>query len=624
MIRAHSPRFLRGRTISRIRENMKVTRTSSSLLRRRRFARFTSVAVALNFALFVCHPNVAAGDNSRGGIEWTTERPDDPPGAIVGPRATSPRAVITFGPYTSYQVNVDAIGNNLIGDAANEPSIAIDPTAPNRMAGGWRQFDTITSNFREAGVAHSIDGGRTWSASAVLEDGVFRSDPVLAAAPDGTLYYLSLSVNVFNEFLCDVFISTDGGATWPQKHFALGGDKAWLVVDPINSHLYQPWNTAGNVFFPAQFSRSTDGGVNWDTPIIYDPFGNPPARPVFGTLDTGPSGEVYVAGVQNALPSSNFWAVRSTNAADPMQTASFDLIRTINMGGQVTIGGAPNPGGLLGQINVGVDTSGGPFNGTVYVLCSVDPVGTDPLAIHIIRSFDGGDTWSIPTRVNDDPNGTNAWQWFGAMDVAPNGRIDVVWNDTRNTGQSNMSQLYYSFSTDAGVTWAVNVPLSPVFNSHLGWPNQNKLGDYYHVVSDLVGAHVIYAATFNSEQDVYYLRIGDYDCNNNGVGDADDIANKTSFDCNENGLLDECEIAAGAVADTNQNAVPDSCQPCLVDITDNGTTNLPDGVVNVFDLFALLSEWNTNGPGAEIAAPPTLVDVLDLFALLSAWGKCGP
>jgi len=59
--------------------------------------------------------------------------------------------------------------------------------------------------------------------------------------------------------------------------------------------------------------------------------------------------------------------------------------------------------------------------------------------------------------------------------------------------------------------------------------------------SDLVGAHVAYAATFNGEQDVYYLRIGDYDCNGNGVGDAIDIQNGTSVDSNGNGIPDECE-----------------------------------------------------------------------------------
>ena len=127
------------------------------------------------------------------------------------------------------------------------------------------------------------------------------------------------------------------------------------------------------------------------------------------------------------------------------------------------------------------------------------------------------------------------------MDVGPNGRIDAIWNDTRGSGSSNVSELYYSFSTDGGVTWSQNERLSPSWNSHLGWPQQDKIGDYYEMVSDAVGAHLAWAATFNGEQDVYYLRIGDYDCNSNGVGDSLDIAHGTSSDHNENGIPDECE-----------------------------------------------------------------------------------
>ena len=41
----------------------------------------------------------------------------------------------------SHQVNVNAAGQNIAGDAANEPTICIDPTNPNRMAVGWRQLD---------------------------------------------------------------------------------------------------------------------------------------------------------------------------------------------------------------------------------------------------------------------------------------------------------------------------------------------------------------------------------------------------------------------------------------------------------------------------------------------------
>src|SRR4051812_27905332 len=72
---------------------------------------------------------------SEGHLEYR----QDPPASIV-PRQpkVSPKMVSSFGPFTSYQVNVDFNHNNIIGDAANEPSICVDPNNPNRMAIGWR------------------------------------------------------------------------------------------------------------------------------------------------------------------------------------------------------------------------------------------------------------------------------------------------------------------------------------------------------------------------------------------------------------------------------------------------------------------------------------------------------
>src|SRR6476661_460751 len=58
---------------------------------------------------------------------------------------TSPRMISPFGVFTSYQANVDASGNNILGDGANEPSISVDPTDGNKMVIAWRQFNSINS-----------------------------------------------------------------------------------------------------------------------------------------------------------------------------------------------------------------------------------------------------------------------------------------------------------------------------------------------------------------------------------------------------------------------------------------------------------------------------------------------
>src|SRR6266404_7787519 len=105
------------------------------------------------------------------------EKYDNPP---APPRKieTSPRMISQFGLFTSYQVNVDQNGQNILGDAANEPSISVDPTNLNKMVIGWRQFDSIQADFREAGWGYTTDGGIHWAFPGVLENNVFRSDPV--------------------------------------------------------------------------------------------------------------------------------------------------------------------------------------------------------------------------------------------------------------------------------------------------------------------------------------------------------------------------------------------------------------------------------------------------------------
>jgi hypothetical protein len=92
------------------------------------------------------------------------------------------------------------------------------------------------------------------------------------------------------------------------------------------------------------------------------------------------------------------------------------------------------------------------------------------------------------------------------------------------------------------VTWSPNVAASPSFDSHAGWPQQNKMGDYSTLVSDDTGADVAYAATFGGEQDVYYVRLFP-DCNGNGTSDVTDLATHHSLDCDLNHVPDECQAA---------------------------------------------------------------------------------
>ena len=491
------------------------------------------------------------------------EVPVDPPAVRVTreDQPRSPRAVVVRGTVQSIQVNVDAAQDNIVGDAANEPTMAIDPTNPDNIVIGWRQFDTIDSDFRQAGMAYSHDGGTTWTFPGPLQPGQFRSDPVLAADSLGNFYYYSLSSVTTAEY----FVSTDKGLSWSGPISAPGGDKNWHTIDVSggsgDGHIHALWNSQFTCCAPGtDYTRSTDSTVSFEGPYVL------PQHPKWGTDDVGPDGELYIVG--STLGQSGHLILRSDNADDALATPTFSLARSISLGGTSGVNGPPNPEGLLGQVWVAVDRSSGPTRGNVYVLSSVDPPGSDPMDVHFIRSEDGGQTWSAPLRVNDDPTTNGAYQWFGTMSVAPDGRIDVVWNDTRNGG-STVSELFYAYSTDAGVTFSPGVAVSPPFDSTVGHPSQGKIGDYYHMVSDGNGAALAYSATFNDEQDVYFVRLGD--CNGNGTHDSTDVAMMTSADINSNGIPDECEpdcngnnvpdegdLSSGISDDCNGNDVPDA------------------------------------------------------------------
>lgn len=426
-------------------------------------------------------------------LEWE----QDPP-AAWRPFRSTPALVISHGIYTSFQVNVNSQGNNIVGDAANEPSIAVSPIDPNRMAVGWRQFNSVTSNFRQAGWSFTTNGGSSWTFPGVLENNVFRSDPVLDVDANGNFYYLSL----LNTFFDDIWGSPNQGGSWTRLGPATGGDKQWMIIDRTNSpgrgHIYQIWSTAGNNYNGRQFSRSTNGGSVWMNPI------NIPLQPIWGVLDIAPNGDLYIGGSNG---DSNFYFVRSTNAKNPAVTPTFDMSRTISLGGAVGFGQPINPAGLSGQAYIATDKTSTPYGGFIYLLSSVEVNATNPLDVRFARSTDGGNTWSASKRINDDPSNTSRYHWMAAMGIAPNGRIEVVWNDTRASANNQFSALYYSCSFDGGDTWLPNTQVSPTFNHTLGYPNQNKMGDYLGLVSDNGGARVAYCATFNGEEDVYYLRI---------------------------------------------------------------------------------------------------------------------
>lgn len=105
---------------------------------------------------------------------------------------------------------------------------------------------------------------------------------------------------------------------------------------------------------------------------------------------------------------------------------------------------------------------GGGEKGTLHVVYE----GTDNPAIanntdtYYQRSTDGGKTWTAAKALNDDDPAQLAAQIAPNLSVAPDGRVDVAWWDTRNDPGTRGNDVYYSSSSDDGATWTGNIRIS--------------------------------------------------------------------------------------------------------------------------------------------------------------------
>src|SRR5216683_1484712 len=222
--------------------------------------------------------------------------------------------------------NVDAIvGDTLFTlvdgtqcyNPQNEQNIVINPTNSQNIV-------TSANDYRfgfQALIYYSKDGGHKFSDvllpgwdSFSGANGLFKhvqagGDPVLAFAPDGTLYYSALVYNFFaNRTPSGVAVasSRDGGATWSTPvmvHYedanTFFNDKEWIAAG-AGGDVYVTWtlfklNNHGHGYISSHIVEavSHDHGATWSGPITVSDSAHP--------FDQGsspaiaPDGTVYVA-----------------------------------------------------------------------------------------------------------------------------------------------------------------------------------------------------------------------------------------------------------------------------------------------------------------------------------------
>jgi len=103
------------------------------------------------------------------------------------------------------------------------------------------------------------------------------------------------------------------------------------------------------------------------------------------------------------------------------------------------------------------DTGASSYRGRIYVLWGDQRNGLEDSDVWIAASADGGATWNVPKRVNDDLTGRHQFFPWIAIDHS-SGYLYVVFYDRRETS-GNATDVYLARSTDGGTTFT-NVRVS--------------------------------------------------------------------------------------------------------------------------------------------------------------------
>jgi len=339
----------------------------------------------------------------------------------------------------------------------NEPSIMINPKDPDQIVAG-----TNINNFYFSG-----NGGLTWQEGQLTSTYGVWGDPVIDVDTAGSFYFFHLSNPSFGNWIDRIVCqkSTDGGQTWNDGSFmGLNGtkaqDKHWSAIDRTNNHIYVTWTEFDNYGSSnpldssyIRFSKSLDGGMSWSPAkrinhVAGDCIDSD--NTVEGAVPAvGPDGEIYVAWAGPAGLVFN----RSLDQGETWMDTNI-FVSDIPGGWDYAIPGIFRANGLPVTC---CDLSNGPNRGTIYINWSDQRNGITDTDIWLIKSTDGGTTWSSRKRVNDDPPGKHQFFTWMTIDQST-GYIYFVFYDRRNYS-NKLTDVYVAVSADGGETF-INYKIS--------------------------------------------------------------------------------------------------------------------------------------------------------------------
>ena len=214
------------------------------------------------------------------------------------------------------------------------------------------------------------------------------------------------------------------------------------------------------------FSKSVDEGVSWTIPIaISEHEGDclDGDNTVEGAVPAvGPDGQIYVAWAgqykiyfDRSLDRGESWLKRDI------------IVAPQRSGWEEDVSGVSRANGMP---VTKVDISKGKYDGRIYINWTDTEEGETDLDVWLCYSDDGGLSWSVPSRVNDD--NTNHDQFFTWMDVDPKtGYVYIVFYDRRNY-EDDLTDVYLAYSIDGGQTFTnkkiSQSPFRPILGPFFG------------------------------------------------------------------------------------------------------------------------------------------------------------
>jgi hypothetical protein len=410
--------------------------------------------------------------------------------------------ITSFSQYQNIRVS------SATASAPEEVSIAINPANPLNLVGGAN----INYAYR------STDGGLTWSETRLTSQYGVWGDPCLTYDALGNAYFGHLSNSSSPGYWIDRIVvqkSTDGGATW-NTGAGLGfrptraeQDKEWLIADMTNSqyrnNIYCSWTDFDSYGSATStdssrivFSRSTDGGITWTTPVrLSDRAGDciDSDNTVEGAVPAvGPNGDVYVSW-------SGPLGIMFDKSTDGGTTFGTDRFVSNQVGGwDYEIPGINRCNGL--PITV-CDISNSRHRGNIYINWTDQRNGADNTDVFLAKSTDGGTTWSSPKRVNTDA--TARHQFFTWMTVdQTTGFLYFVYYDRRST-TNNITDVYVARSIDGGETFTDFKVSQSSFNP----VSSTFFGDYINIAAQNRKVYPIWMRLDGSTLSVWAALIND-------------------------------------------------------------------------------------------------------------------